>query len=139
MEKNYPFKIIIADDDYDDRETLGFLFNNNEMFEQLACFDNGQDVLDEILENGNVPDLLLIDRHMPFVSGLDLIEALQQQDKTAHIVHFVISTAIDQVAQEKYIGNKRVFFLKKPATLTEINDLPGVILECLNEENNTKI
>lgn len=134
-----PLKIMIADDDYDDRETLKFLFDKNELFTQLNCFDNGADVLEEILKKGIVPQILLIDRQMPKLSGIEVVEELLASEVGSDIKIFVISSVIDEEAKQFYKANSQITFIKKPVTLEEINDLPGKLLEYLNIDNNTKI
>ena len=40
MESDKRLTIIIADDDENDKELLKFLFNQNEKFELVGCFDS---------------------------------------------------------------------------------------------------
>lgn len=139
MENHKPFTIIIADDDKDDKELLQFLFNQNEKFEVIGCFDSGVEVLEEIINKGNIPDILLIDMYMPFFTGTEVVIKLEESGVAPDMTKFIISTTINTTEQDKYVDNQYVNFLKKPVTLVDINDLPGLILETLNEENNTKV
>lgn len=139
MSSTKPLTIIIADDDFDDRELLKFLFNQNEKFEILGCFNLGTEVIDEIITKKNIPDILLIDMYMPMISGTEVIMQLEESGLVKDTTKFIISTTINTTEEEKLINNPSVKFLKKPVTLVEINDLPGIILEHLNHRNNTKI
>jgi FixJ family two-component response regulator len=139
MSSTKPLTIMIADDDFDDRELLKFLFNQNEKFEILGCFNLGTEVIDEIITKKNIPDILLIDMYMPMISGTEVIMQLEESGLVKDTTKFIISTTINTTEEEKLINNPSVKFLKKPVTLVEINDLPGIILEHLNHRNNTKI
>lgn len=139
MSSTKPLTIMIADDDFDDRELLKFLFNQNEKFEILGCFNLGSEVIDEIITKKNIPDILLIDMYMPMISGTEVIMQLEESGLVKDTTKFIISTTINTTEEEKLINNPSVKFLKKPVTLVEINDLPGIILEHLNHRNNTKI
>lgn len=134
-----PLTIFIADDDEEDRELLKFLFNQNEKFEVVGFFDSGIDVVKEIMVNKNVPDILLIDMYMPLLTGTEVVKKLIESETAVDMYKFVISTQINTAEQTKYLDNPRVKFLKKPNSLTEINDLPGIILERLHFINNTKV
>lgn len=139
MKSSKPLKIIIADDDEDDRELLKFLFNQNEKFEVIGCFDSGVETIKEIIVQKNIPDILLIDMYMPLLTGTEVLKKIIDSDVAIGMHKFVISTQINATEQNKYFDNPTVKFLKKPSTLAEINDLPGIILECLNMRNNMKV
>ena len=139
MKKSKPLKIIIADDDRDDRELLKFLFNANERFELIGCFDSGLDVIEEIIGKKNVPDILLIDMVMPFLTGIEVLEKLDENRAAPKLHTFIISTTINAAEEKKHLENPAINFIKKPITLVDINDLPGLILEGLHVRNDLKI
>lgn len=139
MKSTKPLKIIIADDDEDDRELLKFLFNQNDKFEVVGCFDSGIMAIKEIMIHKNVPDILLIDMYMPLLTGTEVLKKLEESLMVPNMYKFIISTVINATEQNRYINNPTVKFIKKPSTLAEINDLPGIILESLHLKNNTKV
>ncbi len=139
MKLNKPLTIFIADDDEDDRELLKFLFNQNDKFEVVGYFDSGVDVVKEIMVKKNVPDILLIDMYMPLLNGTEVVKKLVESNTAPDMYKFVISTQINTSEQNKYLDNSSVKFLKKPTSLAEINDLPGIILDTLHVKNNTKV
>lgn len=139
MKPAKPLTIIVADDDEDDRELLKFLFNQNEKFELIGCFESGVDVVKEIMINKSIPDILLIDMYMPILNGTEVVKKLIDSEAAPDMHKFVISTQINTTEQNKYLDNPTVKFLKKPSSLAEINDLPGILLECLNLSNHMKV
>ncbi|MGC4042073.1 MAG: response regulator [Flavobacterium sp.] len=139
MKLSRPLKIIIADDDDDDRELLKFLFNQNEKFELVGCFDSGIQTIKEIMIERNIPDILLIDMYMPLLTGTEVVKKIIESGVADEMYKFVISAQINSTEQNRYSENLTVKFLKKPTSLAEINDLPGIILDCLNVRNNMKV
>ena len=139
MKPQKPLTVIIVDDDQDDLELLQFLFSKNEKFELIGCFDSGIKVIEAIVTNGNVPDILLIDMYMPIYTGTEVVNKLIESGVAPNMSSFIISTTINTTEQDNYSENVTVQFLKKPVSLIEINDLPGIVLECLNHNNNTKV
>ena len=139
MELNKPLTIIIADDDEDDRELLKFLFNQNEKFELLGCFDSGIEAVKEIMIQKNIPDILIIDMYMPLLTGTEVIAKIEESGIAPDMYKFIISTTINNAEQTRFADNASVKFIKKPVSLVEINDLPGIILESMNIRNHMRI
>ncbi|MFA6273950.1 MAG: response regulator [Candidatus Paceibacterota bacterium] len=139
MKFDKPLRIVVADDDEDDREVLRFLFNQNDKFELVGCFDSGIDVVKEIMVRKNIPDILLIDMYMPLLTGTEVVKKLIDSNAAPDMYKFVISTQINTAEQNKYLDNPTVRFLKKPTSLVEINDLQGFILETLDLRNNMRV
>jgi len=55
--------------------------------------EDGQAAL-EMLEGGEVPDLLVLDGHMPRMSGLQLVRALREhEDRTLALIPIIMLTA----------------------------------------------
>lgn len=139
MELHKPLTIIIADDDEDDRELLKFLFNQNDKFELVGCYDSGVEAVKEIMVNKNIPDILIIDMYMPLLTGAEVITKIEESGIAPDMTKFIISTTINSAEENKYLKNPSVKFIKKPVTLVEINDLPGDILEIMNYKNDMRV
>lgn len=139
MNSDKPLTIIIADDDEDDRELLKFLFNQNEKFELIGCYNSGIETIKEIMVKKIIPDVLLIDMYMPILTGTEVVKKLEESEMVPDMYKFIISTQINTAEQNKYLNNPSVIFIQKPVTLSEINDLPGIILDTLHVRNNTKV
>ena len=134
-----PLTILIADDEPDDLEFLTFLFNSNESFEIVGSLSSGKQVLEEILGKRNIPDILLIDRYMPEITGIEVVELLLEAGTMPNLFIFLISSTVHSPTQQKYQDHPRVNFLLKPSNLIEKNDLPGLLLDSMNFENHNKI
>ena len=134
-----PLTILIADDEPDDLEFLTFLFKTNESFEIVGSLTSGKQVLEEILNKKNIPDILLIDRYMPEITGIEVVELLIEAGMTPDMFIFLISSTVHSPTQQKYQHHSRINFLLKPSNLIEKNDLPGLLLDSMNFENHNKV
>ncbi|MCF6130883.1 response regulator [Flavobacterium wongokense] len=128
MEPLHPLRIMVADDDDDDRELFREIFERDERFTLMGCLESGMEVLNEISRKKNIPDVLLVDMYMPFFTGVDLVKALAELDAAPTLYKFVISTTTNIAENESQLDSPYIVFLKKPVTMQEINALPGVIL-----------
>ncbi len=68
-------KVLVVDDDTDNRELLGELLEGEGYFSMTV--GNGSDAIAQ-LEGGLDPDLILTDLVMPVMSGWDLCETLKR-------------------------------------------------------------
>src|SRR6218665_265639 len=138
MKNNKPLTIMVADDDEDDRELLTSLFNENEKFELLYCFESGIDAIKEIMVKKHIPDILLIDMYMPMLTGSEIVKKLEESETAPNTYKFVLSTTINSAEENKYMDNPKVKFIKKPASLEDVNALPNIILEYFNEQKTVR-
>lgn len=86
--------------------------------EQLA---DGK-VAQERLKSGSVPFLILLDMHLPHVSGGDLLTSLKQDPRFAPTM--IIITTADARMGEAY-SDQVDFVLVKPISFVQLRDLTG--------------
>lgn len=132
MQKKPIYRIMIADDDFDDLEFVAFLFESHSQFELVDSITCGSDIINHINAMTNPPDVLLTDHLMPIISGADAVRHILK-NKSAPKMEIFLFSSVEQPALEKEFKNREnVTFIKKPKTLTEYNDLPNVIIDKLN-------
>lgn len=78
-------------------------------------------VAQERLKNGPVPFLILLDMHLPHVSGADLLTNLIKQDER-FLKTMVIITTADARMGDTY-GDQVDFVLIKPISFVQLRDL----------------
>ena len=87
-------KVMVVDDDTDNREQLSELLDAQGYF--AASAENGAAAI-ELLEGGLDPDLILTDLMMPVMSGWDLCEALKKTPRWRSIPVVVLcGMAVEQ-------------------------------------------
>lgn len=73
-----PAFVAIADDHRLLREALATLINKFDQYEVLFTAENGLDLLDQIQQSKQVPDVALVDSLMPKMDGIETTAQLQQ-------------------------------------------------------------
>src|SRR5204863_8395093 len=74
----------------------------------------------ERLKNGNVPFILLLDMHLPHVSGGDLLTTIKADDKFTNVT--IIITTADARMGDMY-RDQADFVLIKPISFEQLRDL----------------
>jgi len=92
-----PPKIVIADDDWLNRDLLVSFLTAAGC--EVQAFDNGSDALKAIQDS--LPDLALLDNHMPEMTGLEVCRTIKGDERTQYIP-VVIVTAMDSEKDELY-------------------------------------
>ena len=84
--------VLVVDDDYDLRETLRDVLEDEGYLVQTAA--NGQEALD-CLHDGSVPEVVLVDLMMPVMDGWHFLDELQRDSSLADIPVVVMSASRD--------------------------------------------
>ena len=98
--------ISVVDDDAAIRKALRRLLSSADM--NVATFDSGQAFLDSLANQS--PDCLILDLHMPGISGLELLQGLSRIDVA---VPTIVITAYDERAMECLAAGAQAY-LRKP-------------------------
>src|SRR5437868_10251572 len=91
MNTQQPYKIILVDDHVLLRDALASLINSFDGFNVIDVAANGKDLIIAI-ENGNVPNLVVLDLNMP---GMDGYETTKWLHKTLPDIKILILTMFD--------------------------------------------
>lgn len=101
-------RISVVDNDESVRKALGRLLSSLDY--QAETFDSGRAFLDSLADR--CPDFLVLDLHMPGLSGLDV---LQQLSRTRAPVGAIIITAYDEPeTQTQCLAAGALAYLRKP-------------------------
>lgn len=120
----------IIDDDEIFRFILEKQIKNQNLAENIMCFENGREAIDYIktnrLENDSLPDVIFLDINMPTMDGWDFVteynELKKQIIKDATV--FMISSSVDdrdiRRANDSGIITE---YVTKPVDKQQIHDL----------------
>lgn len=108
------FHILVVDDDADVRDILTrFLKRRGYLVESAT---NGEEALTAVREND--PDLMLLDIHLPRMSGLDVLYAIQEDGLHTRTI------ALSGIPDDQMVQNTKklgaVAFLAKPFDFTSL-------------------
>ena len=88
----------------------------------VECAANGRDALARFSgEAGAGFDVLVTDHSMPFVNGLELVQALRTQGFAGAVI--VISAGVARAEEAAYFDAGVMAVLQKPAPVRQLRDL----------------
>jgi CheY-like chemotaxis protein len=122
-------RLLIADDDRDFRATLVDVLRGRG-FDTLEAAD-GEEALDVI--HRQEVHLLLLDMHMPRLSGLETIRRLRQQALEVVVPWILISAALDDSIVAEARAAAAFSILPKPLRLPQ---LTGAVHDALRQTYN---
>jgi DNA-binding NarL/FixJ family response regulator len=109
-------RIVIVDDHPLFRQGLRQVVQSDTRFELLAEADSGEEALRIITERK--PDLAVLDLHLPDMSGLDIIAALQARELMTRLV--VLTMLRDELAFNRAMSLGVYGYVLKENAVTEI-------------------
>ncbi len=124
--KEHNFKIVLVDDDEDDRFLFSEAFKNLKIKSDLTLFKDGQEFVD-YLENdlGKLPEIVFLDLNMPKKNGLECLQYLRKNDKFKDVFVAIYSTSSSDKDMEATLLHGANIYIQKPtsfATLTKVID-----------------
>lgn len=118
-------RVMVVDDSSDIRTMLRLLLGRDERFTLVAEAINGQDAVDRV---GDVmPDLIILDRQMPVMGGLEAIPLLRHASPNSDIVLY--TAAAEEESEQAAIAAGAVGLLHKhDIALTLVDDLSQMLV-----------
>jgi CheY-like chemotaxis protein len=115
--------LLVVEDDHDIRVSLRFTLEAEGYF--VATCTNGRDAL--TMMNGFTPDLVILDMHLPLVTGAEFLESVSLVPEFREVPILTIS------AYEAKAREAAAAFLPKPFT---IEHLLETVSSCLEQKRS---
>lgn len=115
--------LLIEDNADDERLTLRALRKNNIMNEVVVAYDGEQALAHLFSEATPLPALIVLDLKLPKVTGLEVLQKVRENPRTA-LVPVVVLTASDdteQITTAYAVGANS--FIRKPTDPAEFSDM----------------
>ncbi|WP_291906702.1 response regulator [Chitinophaga sp. CB10] len=128
-------KILLADDDQDDREFIREMLEFMDNDVRVDCVPNGQEVFDYLANcsPNNFPNLILLDYKMPMMNAGEVLEKMQRQRLYGKIPKVVWSTSDEQTHINRCLNAGALRYFVKPITASGLKAIAGEILELCND------
>jgi CheY-like chemotaxis protein len=87
-------KILLVDDDADDRQVFEDILRDMDPDTLLECAENGLEmvaILDKMPDD-ELPDMIILDQNMPKMTGKDSLIFLRESNRYSHIPTILYST-----------------------------------------------
>ena len=88
-----PLKILLIDDDSDDREIFSLVMKSIHPSTETDNAVDGFDALDKLKKDGYDPDLIFLDLNMPSMHGLECLQEIRRIERLARRPVIVFSTS----------------------------------------------
>lgn len=116
----HKYKIIVVENDEDERMFMMESFNANGMFDVLGMVKNGDHLFDWVAEHSNnMPDVILTDLNMPGKNGYDIIQFVKNHETYSGIPVIVTSTSSTQSIIDRCLNLGATDYLVKPDTFLD--------------------
>jgi CheY-like chemotaxis protein len=112
--REFPLKILIADDNYINRRVLCLLLIR--LGYEAKSMENGQECLEEVLKNPY--DLLLLDIDMPIMSGIECTQSIRQEGLDLPII--AVTATSPEVTRGPCFEAGMNGYMSKPVNLPEL-------------------
>ncbi|MBC7605934.1 MAG: response regulator [Burkholderiales bacterium] len=114
-------RILLADDDEDDRTFFSEAIAELKMSNQLTLFNDGKDLM-EYLANpqSRLPHILFLDLNMPYKNGLDCLREIRSQNRFKDVSVAIYSTSSSEKDIEDTFIEGANIYIKKPNDFSEL-------------------
>ncbi len=128
-QQNKKLRILIVDDDIDDRQLIGLAFKEANLGHTIDFARSGEDLmvhLHQLQKSGKIdqlPDLILLDLNMPNKDGRVVLKEIRSDANLSKLNIMILSTTISS-EDYKYISGLGVTkFITKPCGFYELVDI----------------
>lgn len=127
--------ILLADDDPDDRQLTRDAFTENRLANELACVEDGEELMEYLHRRGRyrdlngapLPGLILLDLNMPRKDGREALKEIKANPELRRIPIVVLTTskAEEDILRSYDLGVNS--YVTKPVTFKSLVELIKVL------------
>lgn len=137
MSEGNSVKILVADDDADDRLLIGDAFDENHLNNPIDFVEDGEQLLDYLnrrgkfasLEGESYPGIILLDLNMPKVDGRTALAEIKKDPKLCRIPVIILTTSKAEEDILRTYGLGVNSFITKPVTFDALIEVVRTIGE----------
>lgn len=117
-------KIILVDDDEDDRLVFSMALNTLGVHYELLLFEDGQKLMAYMEEKGReLSSIIFLDLNMPTISGIECLRLLRDNLKLKDSFVTIYSTSSSEKDVSAAYKNGAHGYLKKPSCFNRLQNL----------------
>ncbi|RYY85687.1 MAG: response regulator [Chitinophagaceae bacterium] len=128
----YPHKrILIVEDDFDDRELLIDAIRSRESAPEIAVAENGRqavEYLESLKGDSRMPCLIVLDLNLPYLSGHTVFDELRKNAALRDVPVIVFTSSLSPHDKDHFTS-MGVEFISKPMDYKEMDQIAAHILE----------
>ena len=128
-------RILLVDDSDDDIFLVREAFKESGVAHRIDAISDGEQALNFLREDGNRPDVVLLDINMPRFSGFDVLEWVQSDPQLREIPIVMLTTSEQpEDVRRATEGGARDYF-RKPVEFRQLRDLACRVLDRWGPDN----
>lgn len=132
--KTFPVEILLVEDNPGDVRLLEHMFEESLFPVNIHAVHNGLDALNYLYQKNEYtdaikPGIIILDIHLPIMSGIEVLRAMSKQKNLRDIPVFVLTNDPDKEAKLQKYTCLNYAFLTKPTKLEEYNKVVVSIAE----------
>ncbi|UZO81123.1 response regulator [Aquimarina sp. ERC-38] len=130
-------KIVLVDDDEDDRLLFQDAIEEVDIQTQLLMFSNGEEFMDYLLLTGQpMPHLVFLDLNMPIKNGIQCLEEIRNTPRLKDLSVAIYSTSSSDTDVEKTFIKGANIYINKPNDFAKLKKAIAKVLK-LNWQYHT--
>ncbi|HMJ47251.1 MAG TPA: response regulator [Ferruginibacter sp.] len=126
-------RILLIEDDLDDIELLQEALKSGGVSYEMEIIHDGSDALNYLRDNGEGPDIIILDLNLPKVHGREVILEIKSIPAFKHIPLLILSTSSSKEDMDYAYKNGATKYLVKPSNVQQINETVNAIVSMYNE------
>ncbi|NNC70365.1 MAG: response regulator [Flavobacteriaceae bacterium] len=127
--KSKELKVVLVDDDFDDRLFFEEAINEIKIDTDLKIFNHGQLLMDYLYEENSFPDLIFLDLNMPIKNGMECLKEIRGIPKFKEIIIAIYSTSSSEQDIENTFVNGANIYINKPNSFKELKKVIEKVLK----------
>lgn len=130
LNKGDYLKVVLVDDDADDRTLFEEVFSELKINSSLNLFQNGLEAMDYFNEpQTDVPDLIFLDLNMPIMGGIETLEHLRRSAKYKSVPIAIYSTSSSERDIEDTLVRGANIYITKPSDYKKLQKVLDEVLK----------
>ncbi|MBY0482690.1 MAG: response regulator [Chitinophagaceae bacterium] len=119
-----PLKILLADDDKDDRLFFSMALEALTIPTKLATVVDGEKLMDYLSENADqLPDVIFLDINMPRKNGIECLSEIKQNKKLKGLPVIIFSTSNSKDKIGMVFKNGADVYIHKPSDFSQLKQV----------------
>ena len=123
MMENGPFRILLAEDDADDRLVFQTALEDIRMKVDLQMVNDGVELMDYLATTTEpLPHLLFLDLNMPRKGGMQCLEEIRADNNLKELLIVIFSTSASEKDIEETFVKGANIYIQKPDTFGKLKE-----------------
>jgi CheY-like chemotaxis protein len=132
-----PVRIVVADDDADDRFLIEDAFSEVSVDHELVFVEDGEELLELLRGDGRYaddedricPKLILLDLNMPRMDGREALKQIRADERLRNIPVVILTTSASDEDVLSAYGDGANSYISKPATFEDLIEITKTLTD----------